>query len=479
MSNKTEITYEHLKLSPFGLVSIKEIEIERCINEHGILNFTGIVPEDVKDEYIFDSDFGTVVELKSDKEEDPRTIFSGILKDVGVKKVGEFYQLKGTVVTHSFLFDVEIKSRSFQNINETYYAVVNRITKETKGGDVLFTADKGATLGGFTIQYKETNWEFLKRLAAANFNEGLYPDSEQDSAKYFFGVPDIDNQKTIDEDVFTVRKDLSGYKFLSTNYIDGVMSLDFVTYEVETYLCLALGEKVKYRDISFYVKSIYCIMIEGVLRFTYKLCTKNGLKQKRFANGKLQGVSIFGHVIDVQRDKVKVHIHDIDESQDVGTAYWFPYSSMYASEDGSGFYCMPEIGDDVRIEFPSTNEKEAIAVSSVSKYDPKAKSPKDDRMGDTEVRYIRNPQGMEVTLTPSQVVINSNNAGVIVMDEAGKVSIFAQDTLTINGKNIVVNAGESIQMQASDNINIKCEKAEIKMGKDGIMEFLGNEVYTN
>jgi len=41
---------------------------------------------------------------------------------------------------------------------------------------------------------------------------------------------------------------------------------------------------------------------------------------------------------------------------------------MYASEDGSGWYCMPEMGDDVRIELPNTNEGDAFAVSSVSKY---------------------------------------------------------------------------------------------------------------
>jgi len=475
----TEVTYEHLSLSPFELVNIRNVEIKKEINEHGVMHFSGPVPEEAKDNYIFDFNFGTVVKLTQLKDGDTKVLFSGVLQNLSVTMEGELYILTGSAVTHTYLMDINIKRRSFQDINETYYSMVKKITKEYSGADVSFAPYKDKAKGGFIIQYKETDWEFIKRMASL-LNEGVYPFFDHDTPKYFFGKPDLDNQKVIDEYVFTVKKDLSDYKYLSSNYIEGVTSLDFITYDVETYILLDMGEKVTYRNINFYVKSVRSVMTDGVWRYFYKLSSKNGLKQKYYENAQLQGTAVFGHVLDIQRDMVKVHIHEIDNAQDIGTAYWFPYSAMYASDDGSGWYCMPEKGDDIRIEFPNTNDMDAFAVSSVSKYDPKTPDKKQDRMGDTEVRYIRNPQGMEVTLTPTQVIISANGAGIIVMDEVGNIMVYANEEIKIkSGKDIIVNAGESISIEAGQSITMQCGKAEIKMNSDGIVEFLGNEVYTN
>ena len=69
-------------------------------------------------------------------------------------------------------------------------------------------------------------------------------------------------------------------------------------------------------------------------------------------------------VLSVSRDKVKVHIK-ADGSQDVGTAKWFPYSTVYSSPVGTGWYCMPEVNDKVRLYFPNEKEEDAYVISSI------------------------------------------------------------------------------------------------------------------
>ena len=45
-------------------------------------------------------------------------------------------------------------------------------------------------LRGFMCQYKETDWEYLKRLAFSA-NTVIYPDYSVEGVKFFIGLPSI------------------------------------------------------------------------------------------------------------------------------------------------------------------------------------------------------------------------------------------------------------------------------------------------
>ena len=474
----TEITYEHISVQPFALVALEKLEITKEINEHGTLYLTGKVPQDSKDSYIDMAKFGTIVEVIQKKDEQTEVLFCGILSDISIEKVQDVYYLSLHAKTATYFMDTTLKSRSFQNLSMTYATLTQNIVSEYTKGDVLFM-EQDTPLNYFTLQYRETDWAFLKRMAS-RYNQGLYPDFKHANAKFFFGVPNINNNAVLDEQVFSVKKNLGDYIYMSANYIGGITNIDFISFEIESYKQLELGEQVVFRDLNLFVKDVFMYLKNGVLVNRYDIVSRDGLKQKYFENQKIQGVSIAGNVIATQQDKVKVHIHEIDKSQDVGTACWFPYSAMYASEDGSGWYCMPEMGDDVRIELPNTNEGDAFAVSSVSKYVSDDPDPKMDRMGDPKVRYIRNPEGMEMTMTPQQVILTSGGAGTVVMDEAGNINIDAANQIVIKAnKDIMLVAGDTIKVTATNNINMKCGMAEINLDNAGVTQIKGNEVYNN
>lgn len=56
---------------------------------------------------------------------------------------------------------------------------------------------------------------------------------------------------------------------------------------------------------------------------------------------------------------------EIDQDSTASGAMWFPYSTVYSSPDGSGWYVMPEAGDQIRLYFPDEREQHAFAASSV------------------------------------------------------------------------------------------------------------------
>ncbi|WP_180361824.1 hypothetical protein [Paenibacillus sp. BGI2013] len=95
---------------------------------------------------------------------------------------------------------------------------------------------------------------------------------------------------------------------------------------------------------------------------------KSAYQRKRY-NSRLVGASISLHIMGVVRDEVKVQL-DCDQEWSLATANLFPYSTMYASDDQTGWYCMPEQGDSIRLYFPNAREAGGIALSSVRKKIP-------------------------------------------------------------------------------------------------------------
>lgn len=66
----------------------------------------------------------------------------------------------------------------------------------------------------------------------------------------------------------------------------------------------------------------------------------------------------------MERDTVQVLIGCDENQAGCGTRV-FPYATVYSTPDGTGWYCMPEIGDAVRLYFPCEKDADAYVASSV------------------------------------------------------------------------------------------------------------------
>lgn len=350
------------------------------------------------------------------------------------------------------------------------------------------------------MQYDETDWQFLKRMAS-HFYSPLIPAVGYGVPKFYFGLPMGLSKGEIQSTNYKVTKRVADFQTASENHIPGVRDADFIQYEVETEKLLEPGYEVTFQGHKLIVAEVLTEMKDGVLTHTAKLSPRSGLRPIKDYNRSIIGASIQGKVLSVRRDKVRAQL-DMDDQQDPNTDYWFPYSTIYASADNTGWYCMPEDGDSIRIYFPSYKEEEGYAISSV-KREPQpsggksttpghatasassagsksssalsAAAPAPDRMADPAIKTLRTKYGKEIMLAPDQIVISGNGMSIVINDKTG-IDI-------VSGKNVSISAASDIVM-SSGNIQLSAGKIELS-GKgntitlDDKTTFSGTEIKMN
>lgn len=497
------LAYDNIKVSPFQQVKLKELQIVHEMNEHGKLTFSGTITQEQKDQYIHSIKALTPIEvvqvMKGGKRKE---LFCGLISKLEIRKVMDVYYLKVEALTYSHLLDITTRSKSFQNPSLVYSALVREVGRGYEDFDMIYAADKDESIGPFVLQYHETDWAFLKRMAA-RMNTALIPVGKFKSIKTFFGIPDDEATERLEDYNYTVKKNLSDYLVSSKNHLPNVHETDFIYYEIETHKVLGLGDPIRFHEKQYFIQKCVSKMEKGMIVHRYTLASRLGINRAKPYNERIRGTSIGGRVLAIKRDKVKIHL-EIDNHQDEGPAYWFPYSTVYASEDGSGWYCMPEKGDSVRINLPTQWESAAFAISSINSYSEDAAQRQSgtgvatnvgssgsgtggggssgDRMSDPNIRYFRNPAGMEVKLTPGHIEISANNGQALIkLDASGAVTIIGQKEVSLHSKeNVNIRADKSLKMTATDEIVISSDKGgKITLDQAGNANFAGTEVFTN
>ncbi len=85
--------------------------------------------------------------------------------------------------------DVQKHQRSFQDSGYTYRQIADCCNEAYPKAGMIMTAGKNASVSGFLMQYQETDWAFLKRLASS-LHTMLVPSCAVIGEKYFFGIPE-------------------------------------------------------------------------------------------------------------------------------------------------------------------------------------------------------------------------------------------------------------------------------------------------
>lgn len=449
------INYEKIRVNGYNLEAIKSLKIETNINEHAVLKLTGILKNESKDNDINLTTNNKIIEVYY-VENKSITLFYGVVTNIEISVELDVYMINIEAKSMSYLMDIKSKSKSFQDISMTTHNLIKSIMKEYSNSNYILNIPN-EQVKELLIQYEETDWEFLMRIAS-KYNQGLFPTMDGKVIQFIMAVPEQPKELKSENINYKIYKDLDDYNYMLQNYLQDASEVDYLTYEIENHEILKLGENIQFQGQAFYVyEGIYEIK-SGMLTNNYKLRVKNGLRQERIFNTRIIGSSIDGKIIQVQSDLVKIHL-EIDEAQDQGTAYWFKFSTMSASSDGSGWYCMPEIGDSVRVYFPTKDEDQAFAVSAVSNYQQGA-GEAEDRMGNPDDKYLRTANDKQVKLTPNGIFIccDSGQAEMNLTND-GTLSITSQNNINVNAEeNIKIQAQKSFLVSAKQGINFACDK---------------------
>lgn len=485
------IDYTMLYIPSFDILQIEEFHVVQKINEHAVLTFSGIIDDSIsEDQLIGYTTVGYQLEAYcSDNRDNPKEkkLFQGIVTEVKVRNVDSLKYLFVTAYSNSFQMDVLKNSYSYQDISQSYQDLLSAVVKRTNEAKVKFSSEFSKKTGGFLVQWCETDWQFLKRLAS-HFNLGLVPDMLADKPQVWAGYAFGSKKKQLRVKEYTTKKNIRAYQKDSQNGVKGVQEKSYITYEVKSYDILKVMDEVSFLGGTFYVKQAEYEMMGSTIVGTYLVTTKEHFKKKKIVNKEIAGISLNGNVTEIIRDKVKIQLK-IDPKSNA--KYLFPYSTMSASPDGSGWYCMPKKGDEVRVYFPDTDDHNAFAISSVSAYTPPAGGAgaagggggvqTQDKMGDPNVRYLRTPFGMEITLKPDGIIINAaDGQGVITLDAEGNITISAAKNLKVTAEeNVNIIAQKNISLNASEDIAINGAQGTLKMEKSGNTVITGQFIAEN
>lgn len=474
------ITYLELKTNIMNLQEIIDFDMKYEINEHCYCKITGILKQGEQEFFVKHITAFSPIEVRIESEQ-PIVIFNGIIQNSEIKHIGNIYYLTLNCVSNSFKLDIKKKSRSFQNKDMTYKNIMDKIASEYSPSYILDFATKGENIENIILQYEETDWEFLKRLAS-RFNVGLMPLGADNGANLLFGIREGKNIGNIDEHSYSLEKNIKSYLISKENYNESLLEPDSVVFKIQTIENYDIYNKVKYQNYDLYISKKRAFLKDGILNFEYEICNKKGLTRDRFYNDKIVGLSLKGKVLKSIQDRIKVHLN-IDESQEESSAWEFLYSTMYTAEGNSGWYCMPEIGDTVYIYFPTKEESEAVGISSLRIGDKGG-----DKVNDPSIKYFRTIDGKEIKFSPDEILITCINGKdketeedrviYIKINQNTGIEIISTEPITLKSeKEIKMEAEEKIEIIAGEEIEINCKQSQIKV--NSMVDIMGPEVRIN
>ncbi|MED4570697.1 YwqJ-related putative deaminase [Brevibacillus agri] len=461
--------YERIRATaPYRIKRIEDVRMEWKPNEHARLYLRGVVDDSEKVNAVLQAASDDEIHLYDSDGKTETTIFKGIVTSVQIAHTQGVYAIELEGQSGSFQLDVTKKRRSFQQAEMTYPKLVQEVIKTYPGHNVTTSIGEGVQIGEPIIQYDETDWELLKRLAS-HFHAVLVSDIMEATPRFSFGLPQGKSYTLPDDVAYTASKDLLAYQKAGGDAA-GLHDTDFFTYEIESGEPYAIGDEIWFRNKRMVVSEVRARMERGLFVYTYRLSRIDGIRQGRIHNAKLSGVSLEGKVLAVKGEQVKLHL-DIDKQQPKETAYWFPF----APPTGNVMYCMPQVGTSASLYFPDATGKQAVVLGCVRKNgDSCAKT------GNPNIRYFGTEHGSELELAPTALTIVSGckEPLKLTLDDHVGITLTSHKKLVLNAKEeISLYTPKRIVIQAQSQILAKKTSAPSGFSLESEYHFLGAAVH--
>ncbi|WP_077867543.1 pre-toxin TG domain-containing protein, partial [Clostridium saccharobutylicum] len=459
---------------PYEILTIEDIEIKCRPNEHGYLYIKCLIDDSINVKYSIEASTEDKICIYEEIENDEKSIiFNGLIQDIRTTNINGIYYLEIEAATSSFTLDIEEKSRSFQDVEMTYDELIKEILKEYESLRLGYTQcmDKQEKIGKPLFQYKETDYEFLKRIASELGIE-LICDTMNFSNMFYFGRP-LGESYTFEDDInYRVCKDLKKYHKAKTLGLD-FNHTDYFYYEIKKCEKLNIGDKINFKQKELYVNQYTASLDKGELIYNYRLCKEKGIWKEKIYNPKMQGISLEGKVLAVKEQRLKIHL-DIDEGQNEDKAYWF----MFAPPTGNVMYSMPIVGTNAVLYFPNDSKGEPIATACVRKNGGGC-----EKFSDVNNRYYTTESNNQIALLPGKLSFTcSGNEGLKVsFDDAEGVTLKSDKNINITSPNEVSIKSEEndIKINAKQKLTVQKKGGEGGISLHNEMEYHGGKVNEN
>ena len=471
-------SYENIVMEIFGgYEMLEDIIIHQKINEHTTIKLTAMVSEQSALKYETELLSKQAIKVIQKTEEQDIVHFGGMIQCLTVERKNGIYYIHIDGVSLTKFIDIKKQNVSYQNENSTYQDIVDKAIQEYNfpGMTYIWTEQsRSKKVGRFLLQFQETDWEFIKRVASIE-NLGLIPNMTGKQTQFFIGLPKGREEKIVPYCKHKVHRLLEkAEKEVVNNKVNTIWQGDYIQYELyditEHY---ELGDVVRFQDMQYIVieKTSTLFKKDGILRSNYVIQQKKGIAFPRLYNNALRGNSLTGTVIDIKRNFTKLHLHIDEEQQDIATAFWFPQPQYFTAGSDSGFCIMPERGDTMRLHFPTKDETEHYIICSDNGDFSKLLNSLNTSKGGKEPEKAAKVSGgnapyEKFLTTPGQkgMLLNdgmvkyhtTGDISVIQMEDGKGISISSDGNIELLANNINLKAGAKLNITAGKKIEISC-----------------------
>lgn len=161
-----ELAYQGLFIRlPFeGAVGVEAFEMNASFNDHVTLRLLLLVEEEKIEALIHGIGDGDDIEVY--KAEADGLLYAGKITDAKMEQDRSLHLLQLEAASYTMEWGLAPVSQSFLNLDTTYRQVMDKVLKNQKDAEILDCATKGAVIPDFLLQYEESDWNFLVRLAS-------------------------------------------------------------------------------------------------------------------------------------------------------------------------------------------------------------------------------------------------------------------------------------------------------------------------
>ena len=280
-------------------------------------------------------------------------LFSGYPEKVEIKKERGYRIADIQAVSGTILLDQKKSNRVFQKKVQTHMGIASAVTADTDHSACILPGSDMRT-GGTLIQYQETDWRFLKRMAS-QLGLPLVPDTSYYYPRFYLGLPEGEKRELGEIISCDLCFDGRYYAVSGKCLVDRE---DFICYDVVTRTSLSLGDRVTYEGRELHVSQKKTELAGGEVIFTYRLAGNSYTWVPWEDNPDYTGMSFVGSIVGTQGEQVEVAF-DIDKSAAGGNRYGF------APATGNLMYCMPQKGTKTALYIGNGDEAQGIATGCI------------------------------------------------------------------------------------------------------------------
>ena len=460
------LPYNNLTLHvDYDVTKVIELKLEEALNEYGTLEVVFGCKEANAEQILLRSTTSDVITLK----EGNTPLFAGTLREMQLKKTKGEVRLVSKWNGFSAALDITPKDRAITGTDLTFAQVAEQILagyEPSMFSDSTTNRLASSPISGFLLQYKETDWDFLKRLAG-RAGCVLIPDNRVSHISVSYGLPKgTAVEVKDDEGVRRTAVDYGSYaKAEAKNSVTAFLQ-DYYQFRIKSQKNYALGQAVRYEDVEGVIARIVVCTNGSLIEKYYDIVPRGGAKAPEYINRRYAGLHLLADVTEVSDTRIRV---DFDMEQLCGSNdRYFSYAV-----ESSAWYCMPEKGSKVHVYLPENDETKAYAVHSMR--NTKSGAAHGEVASNPSVKSFTHPSGSAMQLSGDSLVLTAGGSGET------KASFFGDGTLGLKAKKIVIKSAGKIKIGTGE---MKAKQVNLTSGTDisvitgqGAYAYLGEQAF--